>query len=266
MAIIRLHNPRKAARRSARRTARRAAPKRRRKNLAGIGGVLTYMANPRRRKRSSNKARRRVVRHRARSRTAPMRRRSRRSNPRRRRNATIVMRNRHHRRRRNPGFGGGLFGNLGGLAIDSAFAIGGGVTTRTLPQLVLPNQNSGVMGYGLNILAAVGGSAAITKFTKNARYGGMFLLGGIVMTFGRVVDDIFGTQLVSFAAINPGSSPVLSGDSTYDMRVYRRLSGSYQPSNFPLPTNPLLTAGPAPAAASAGMGWASRGYNRRAYN
>lgn len=149
--------------------------------------------------------------------------------------------------------------------LDSAYAIAGGIATRSLPQALLPNQNTGIMGYGLNILTAAVGSAAITKFTKNARAGGMFLLGGIVMTVGRVIDDRFGAQLVSFAAINPGGSPFLQGDSTYDMKVHRRLSGVYRDANFPLPTDPLML--PAPAAAPAGVaGWASRGYNRRSYN
>ena len=223
------------------------------------------MANPRRKRRH---AKRRVVRHRARSHNAPMRRR-RRSNPHRtshrRRNATLVMRNRHHRRRRNPSSIGASLGNLKGLMLDSAYAIAGGIATRSLPQALLPNQNTGIMGYGLNILTAAVGSAAITKFTKNARAGGMFLLGGIVMTVGRVIDDRFGAQLVSFAAINPGGSPFLQGDSTYDMKVHRRLSGVYRDANFPLPTDPLML--PAPAAAPAGVaGWASRGYNRRSYN
>lgn len=220
------------------------------------------MANPKRKRRSS---RRRTVRHRARSHNAPRRARRRRSNPRRasrRRNATLVMRNRHHRRRRNPSGIGASLGNLKGLIYDSAYAIGGGVATRSLPQAVLPNQNSGFMGYGLNILTAVGGSILITKFTKNSRAGGMFLLGGIVMTVGRVIDDYFGAQLVSFAAINPGGSPFLTGDSTYDMKLHRRLAGEYRDATFVVPSSePYML--PAPPA---GMGWASRGYNRRSYN
>lgn len=260
MAIIRLHNPRRGGKRRNRPAARRKA---RRKNFAGPGGVLTYMANPRRKRRSSK---RRTVRHRARSSNAPLRRR-RRSNPRRShrrsRNATLVMRNRHHRRRRNPSSIGASLGNLKGLLMDSAYAIAGGIATRSVPQAVLPNQNTGLMGYGLNILTAAVGSAAITKFTKNARAGGMFLLGGIVMTVGRAIDDYFGAQLVSFAAINPGGSPMLSGDSTYDMKVHRRLSGVYRDANFPLPIDPLML--PAPAAAGV-SGWGSRGYNRRSYS
>ncbi len=176
----------------------------------------------------------------------------------------MILRNRHHRRRRNPSSIGASLGNLKGLMVDSAYAIAGGIATRSLPQAVLPNQNSGIMGYGLNILTAAVGSAAITKFTKNARAGGMFLLGGIVMTVGRVIDDYFGAQLVSFAAINPGGSPFLQGDSTFDMGVHRRLSGAYHDANFPLPIDPLMIS---PAAAPAGVaGWSSRGYNRRSYN
>lgn len=178
------------------------------------------------------------------------------------------MRNRHHRRRHNPGIGASL-GNLKGLMIDSAWAIGGGVATRSIPQAVLPNQNTGLLGYGLNIATAAIGSVAITKFLKNARAGSMFLLGGIVMTVGRAIDDYFGLQVVQFAAFNPTASPMLSGDAAYDTRVHRRLSGQYVPSNFVIPADTIQHALPAaavPTAGSAGMGWASRGYNRRAYN
>jgi hypothetical protein len=153
---------------------------------------------------------------------------------------------RHHRRR-NPGGIRATFGNLSALAVDAAWAIGGGVVTRSLPESVLPNQNQGWMGYGLNILTAAVGSALVTKFTKNARAGGMFLVGGIVMTVGRVVEDTFGYNVVQFAALNPMATPMLSGDAAYSLAQRRRLSGTYQPAEFPLPTNSLLPAASAAA-------------------
>lgn len=164
-----------------------------------------------------------------------------------------------HHRRRNPGAISTSLGNLKGLFYDSVSAIGGGIVTRSLPQAVLPNQNTGVLGYGLNILTAAIGSTVVTKFTKNARIGGMFLLGGIVMTVSRVIDDYFGAQLVTFAQFNPGGSPMLSGDSKFDYQVHKRLSGVYVDSTFPLPTNSLqlpaaAAAAPASVAANAMAG------------
>lgn len=112
-----------------------------------------------RRRRRHN---RRVVAHRRRR--ANVYRRRRRSNlfgfkrrrhySRRRHNPGVVRRVRRHRRysrrRHNPGFG-----LRTGLVTQAVWGIAGLVGTRMLPNLV-PQYNTGVMGYVLNIIAGIG--------------------------------------------------------------------------------------------------------------
>lgn len=89
----------------------------------------------------------------------------------------------HHRRhrRRNPlGFGGDEIKLAG-------FGIVGGVAALALPAMLLPSQNSGLIGYALNI-----GSAVVLKFAGNMvskQAGDGALIGGLVATGIRIVKD-----------------------------------------------------------------------------
>lgn len=231
---IRLHNPRRRRSRARRhhRTRRgsssagaltrafksgmrEASKMLRRRNRAAGGGELTIMRN-----RKKNRRHRRRY---------NMRRHRRRRNP-------VVLANRSHRvnrhrryRRRNPGIG-----DIKRVSISALWAIGAGVGTNQIPQMLLKEQNVGVMGYLANAVTALGLSALVGRFVNPAAGESVFI-GGAVMTAGRMIQDFLGYQAVTF-----GTFPFLSGE--------------FVPQSFPVPYSSLpevVPAGlPAPVAAA----------------
>ena len=145
--------------------------------------------------------------------------------------------------RKNPfGFSTPLFLETTGWAIV------GGLLTRIVPQAALPNQNSGIMGYGLNGLIAAGAAWLAGMYKKEAGLG--VALGGAMMITARIVSDYFGKTLVTFGTLSTDTTgtqatvtPVATtnapasatqslsqGDLQFDLRDYR---GTY----FPLPSS-----------------------------
>lgn len=127
-----------------------------------------------------------------------------------------MARRRRHRRsggRRNP------FGLDVSVVKDAGWAIVGGVGTRSLPEMVLPAQNSGWAGYGLNLASAVALSMLGGRFF-GPQAGKAVLLGGVVGTGLRIFSEQFGKNLGEFAS--------LAGDPGFN------LSG-YGDAQFPLP-------------------------------
>jgi len=131
-----------------------------------------------------------------------------------------------HRRRRNPLALGGRE-----LVPTALWAIAGGVATRAIPQLLLKDSNTGIMGYGANALTAVALSWAAERFAgPNAGKG--ILIGGAVMLGGRLISDFFGKSLVSFGDVfgTTGTSGMgAHGDPSFDL-------GLYTPGEFVVPT------------------------------
>jgi hypothetical protein len=143
---------------------------------------------------------------------------------------TMARRYRHHyhrHHRRNP------FGVDKASLTLAAWGTAGGVVAYALPAVVLPAQNTGFMGYGLNILSAIAGKIAGDAVAGKTAGDGM-LIGGLVATGIRVVRDMAGSSI-------PGM-------------------GAYWPSFFALPTvsNPygqvLSTPYPSPALPAAASG------------
>lgn len=129
------------------------------------------------------------------------------------------------------------------LVVTAAWAIGGGVGARTIPELLLKEGNRGVMGYVANAVAAVALSWLGGRFiSPNAGRG--LLIGGAVGLGGRLVEDFFGKKLVEFSAIGMGSDP------GYNL-------GAYDAVNFPLPYSPAAL----PAVAAAAAANANGGFN-----
>jgi hypothetical protein len=157
---------------------------------------------------------------------APRRRRSHR-----RRNAKIRIYNR--RRRHNPAF----FGNLTMMIVRSAWAIGGGVATRSLPQALLGDRNTGIMGYVANAVTAFGGGALISRLMRNPSAGEMWTIGGTVMLVGRLVEDWFGQRVVEFTSVGLPLPQLGQGDPAYDLR----LMGDYINQSFPVPYSSLAS-------------------------
>lgn len=245
MPRFRLHNP--PGRVTARRAPRRHTTKRRRANRVRNGGDLVYMAlNPKRKRRSRNR-KHRVVRHRRSNPVMNLRRR--RSGGRKRRHNVVKVYNRH-RRRHNPA----LFGNLGHTLKRAGWAIGGGVLTRSIPQAVLGDKNTGLMGYGANLLTAAVGAAGVGKFAGSDA-AESFLLGGFVMIAGRVVEDYFGKKVVEFASVGLPLPQLGAGDPAYDLRMM----GDFINQSFPVPYSSLPSGrfalpAPTPEAAAVASG------------
>jgi hypothetical protein len=135
----------------------------------------------------------------------------------------LANRNRRHRRRSNPGFG-----DIKRVGVSALWAIGGGVGTNQIPQMLLKEQNTGAMGYLANAVTALGLGTLVGRFVNPAAGESVFI-GGAVMTVGRMIQDFLGYQAVTF-----GSFPFLSGE--------------YVPQAFPVPYSSLPEVQPAGAA------------------
>ncbi|MGH9406775.1 MAG: hypothetical protein ACRD3D_13185 [Terriglobia bacterium] len=111
---------------------------------------------------------------------------------RRRSNPTLARR--HHRRHRNPME---LPLPIREWPATVGGAVAGGIAASWVTNKVLGASDTGFMGYAGNAAVAVLGSAALSKW-KSVSLG--WLLGGLTMTFGRIFDDYFGSQVVQFQA------------------------------------------------------------------
>jgi len=140
------------------------------------------------------------------------------SHHRRRRSHAIV----HHRRRHNPGrfvnvrhrrranlsFAGF---NTTDLLYLGGGALANGVLARAVPQMLLPQYNTGFAGYGLNAVAGGIGAWLISKFNKRAGQGAWI---GLIVALGqRVIADKFG-------AGTAGATGGMSGDLDFDLGYY----------------------------------------------
>lgn len=105
-------------------------------------------------------------------------RRSRRRNP--------MYRVRRVGRRRNAGFGGGMASGAIGKALG---VIGGAVGSKYLTQLALGGNNTGIMGYGGNLVASIALGWGVGKVMKNKEFGIMVTAGGIAALVLRVLSD-----------------------------------------------------------------------------
>lgn len=183
-------------------------------------GVNRPMAKRRRRRRSMPAGLRRYWASHRRERTHnPRRRRRNRAfhfGRRRNRTRVVYMSARRRSRRHNPL----LAVPMGELIPLTAWAIGGMAGTRIIPQMILPQYNSGLGGYGLNFVAAVGLSWIGGKFAGTRASQGL-LVGGMVGLAARMLSDALGSSTAGAWG--------LSGDLDFDL-------GFYIPNSFAVPT------------------------------
>lgn len=148
---------------------------------------------------------------------------------------------RRHHRRRNPSFGlPAQFGQkVGGALIAGVFG------ARMLPQLILKDKNTGIMGYAAD--AAGGGivSWAMGKFI-GASWGEGGWIGTAVAVASRIISDKFGSSL--------GAG--LSGDLDFDLGYYLSDKFPYYPGSAMgpfqrFPGDRYLTPGAMPTTATA---------------
>jgi len=97
-----------------------------------------------------------------------------------------TKRNTGHRRthRRNPSMG-----DITGLVTTAVFTVAGAVGTQQLTQVVLQSNNTGVMGYFGNLVAAFLLSWGVKAFMKNDRAAAAVLSGGFVEIVLRLIAD-----------------------------------------------------------------------------
>jgi hypothetical protein len=124
------------------------------------------------------------------------------------------------RRRRNPiaGFAGADLIKLG------LGAAGGAVGTRYLTQVVLGDKNTGIMGYGGNVVAALALAYAAAKFAGREVASGV-AAGGLAAVILRLWTD----------KVSGSSASALSG-YLGDLEFSSDGLGAYISSGFPLPT------------------------------
>lgn len=141
-------------------------------------------------------------------------------------------RRRSRGRRRNPGMALAIPARE--LVPTALYAIGGGVVTRSVPQMLLKEKNEGPMGYAANAATALAVSWLAERFI-GANAGKGALIGGAVALGGRLVEDFFGKKFVEFGQFGIGADP------GYDL-------GAIDSASFPLPAGGQVYALPAPAA------------------
>src|SRR5579871_6252093 len=192
------------------RARRRTTRRRTRRNPLMGGGELALMTNPKRKRRN-----------RARRRSNPFFSSKKRSVRRRRRsNPFGFSRRRRMNRRRNPVIAG--YGTVDLLKVGIS-AAAGAYGTRALTQLVLQSNNTGWMGYGANILAALGLGYAADKFLGKD-YGIGVIAGGLAGVATRIWQD----------KVSQTSPSQLSGMGDLDFSASGM--GDYVNSPFPVPT------------------------------
>lgn len=120
----------------------------------------------------------------------------------------------------------------------AGYAIAGGIVARSAPEMLLPSQNSGFMGYGLNLVTTIGAAMLAGKFFGPTAAKGV-TIGGLVATGGRIVEEQFGKRLVEFAPLGLGNDP------GYNL-------GEIGPASFPLPYSGRVPALPAAASRMGG--------------
>jgi hypothetical protein len=101
--------------------------------------------------------------------------------------------------------------------------IGGLVGSKYLTQLALGGNNTGIMGYGGNLVAALALGWGTAKFTKNKELGAMVTIGGVAGVVMRVISD--NTSIGQY--INLSLSGIGKGGDTG--------IGIIQNSSFPVP-------------------------------
>jgi len=147
---------------------------------------------------------------------------------------------------------------IGGVKAIVAGGVGA-VATRAVVQGVLGDKNVGMMGYGANLLVALGGGYALLKFTKSYPIAIGWAVGGFANTLQRIWSE-------KVAMTSPAAAAPQLGDLDYSSNGLGGvgLSG-YVNTGFALPsvtdnggvvqapfTTPALPAATAAAGSSPG--------------
>lgn len=165
----------------------------------------------------------------------------------------MAKKNKHshklHRARHNP------LGEPTGKFLRIAVAgIVGGFGARAIPENFASKYNTGVAGYFLNLLVALGGGWGLVKLGLGNEIGFGFGLGGTITTGDRILSDLFGKTVIAGLLVGKGANasqvpaavpadavapgaPGLSGlgrfgDPSHSLGKY------VKPYNYPIPVDP----------------------------
>ena len=158
--------------------------------------------------------------------------------------------------RRNPQIMGRSPSQLATIVVG---LIAGGIGSSVIPNSVLPTYDTGAIGYLLDIATAIGGAMALDRFAKSPNLAQGWLFGGLTMTAGRIFDDYFNKQVVTFS-LPTGTSSYYRGDSFTLPRA------AILPRQLMAPSAPPSAAQAMPSAriVGKGVGWAPGFYRRLA--
>jgi hypothetical protein len=172
---------------------------------------------------------------------------------------------------------------------QTAEVTGGFLATAIIPEQFFTSYNQGATGFGMKAAIAIGGGYGLGYLLK-ADDGWMFLIGGLVEIVNTAFEEIAGTPIVDLQSFQqllasgatpaaalaaattstsavaaatglPASSTGMSGISQMRWRMgNKRMAGSFEAASFPVPQGqpwpgqpfPALAAGPAPAAPANG--------------
>lgn len=115
-----------------------------------------------------------------------------------------IVRHGHHRHRNPLGINAATIG-------FAAWGVAGGVGARALPAMVMSAQNTGIVGYLLNAAAAVA-LGFVGRYISPMAGEGM-LMGGLVSTGLRVVNDQLGSKIPGMGAYWTSYLPALPANS-----------------------------------------------------
>ncbi len=166
-------------------------------------------------------------------------------------------RRRHHVRRRHNPRRAGVTGGLMKAAVNGAYVIGGAVGSRWLTQMglsMLGQSNSGIIGYGGNVVATLALAWAGGKFLGRGSRA-WILAGGMAGLALRFLQDqtSFG-QMFSLSGMGDMGMAAILPSSFVDPALFtgngaqRRIPGAWQ---APAPVKAVP--------AKAGMGWSTYG-------
>jgi hypothetical protein len=174
--------------------------------------------------------------------------------------------------RRNPSGRGAVGGAMTALKMG-IFALVNLVITRQVPQAVLGANNSGLVGYGANLVTALGGSWLIGKFAGREAGQGALIGGGLYVA-NRIIQDKLspvGQYLSLSGGAGLGDYNAL-GEIVTDGRAYFPLPVAWDaggmnpiiPKEIRPPVAMALSSGNGKAVAmpAAGVGYASRFVSR----
>jgi hypothetical protein len=109
------------------------------------------------------------------------------------------MAKRHNRGRRHNIGGGGRMRGVSDLVINGVFVIAGALGSKLIAQMVLGANNTGIMGYGVSLIAGTALWFATDKLLKNPAASAGVISGTIVQVIIRLLNDYtpFGTYVAS---------------------------------------------------------------------